>query len=133
MIIRLLTTASLATSFLLFGCASAPPKVEQEARQTLRGNCLTLFLDSRYQYVAMVNGRAAFALADDEKGQICGAANNHDIQDGMLINLPPIDRLEALALQRCEQSKPQYIKAPCRLYARGSEIVWKKSTSSGMK
>lgn len=120
-------------TILLFGCASAPPQVEQEARETLRDGCLALFLSSKYQYVAMVNGRAAFALANDPNGQICGAANNHDIQDGFLINLPPIDRLEALALQRCERAKPGHIQSPCRLYARGTEIVWKKSTSSGMK
>jgi hypothetical protein len=92
-----------------------------------------MFLDSRYQYVAMVNGRAAFALVDDPLGQVCAAANNHDIQDGIFINLPPIDRLEALALQRCEGAKPSQIKAPCRLFARGREIVWRKSTGSGLK
>ena len=117
----------------LYGCASAPPQVQQEASQTLRPQCLKMFLDSTYQYVAKVNGRAAFAIADDTKGQICGAANNHDLQDGVFINLPPIDRLEALAIERCEKARPSYIQAPCRLYARGSEIVWKKATSSGLK
>jgi hypothetical protein len=117
----------------LYGCASAPTGVQQEASQTLRGQCLALFLDSKYQYVAKVNGRAAFAIADDPQGQICGAANNHDLQDGLFINLAPIDRLEALAIKRCENGRPSYIQTPCRLYARGSEIVWKKATNSGLK
>jgi len=119
-------TAIVAFSMTLSGCASAPKQVAEEAARYLRQPCLSAFLDGRYQYVAMVNGRAAFALADDTNGQACGFANNHDVRDGLFINLPPVDRLEALALQRCESGKPNYIKAPCRLFARGAEIVWKK-------
>jgi hypothetical protein len=128
---KILTSVILLTT--LAGCASAPPNLEKEARQTLKGNCLTLFLNPSYQYISMVNGRTAFALADSPEGQICGAANNHDLQDGLFINLPPIDRLEALAIERCERAKSFNNKTPCKLYARGTTIVWGKSSSSGLK
>ena len=117
---------------LISGCA-APPEIQQEATRYLSKQCLDIFLSSNYQYVARVNGRAAFALAEQGSYQVCGAANNHDIQDGLLINLPPIDRLEALAIQRCEAAKPVNFTAPCKLFARGQEIVWKKSMDSGLK
>jgi hypothetical protein len=107
--------------------------VALEAERYLTGNCLNLFLDSRFQYIARVNGRTAFALAENGGSQICGAANNYDLQDGYFINLPPIDRLEAIAIKRCEAAKPAGFDAPCRIFARGQEIVWKKATSGGMK
>jgi hypothetical protein len=124
--------------FLLAGCA-ASQQVKDEASRHLRGNCLEMFLANgvgKYQYVAnSPTGRVAFALASDENGQSCGMATNMawDTTESVLFSMPNVDRMEALAIQRCEQKKPSSIKAVCRTFARGNEIVWGKSLNKGMQ
>lgn len=129
---------SVLTVLLITGCA-ASESVKQEAQLYLRGSCLELFLASspgKYQYVAnSPTGRAAFALASDGAGQSCGMATNMswDVADSLLISLPNVDKVEALAIQRCEKAKNAAIKAPCRTFARGDEIVWGKALKKGMQ
>lgn len=117
-------------TLLLFGCATTN---NDEAAKYLSGECLEAFQSFKYQYVASVNGRTAFAVAQKGANQVCGSATNFDIQDGYLINLPPIDRLEALAIKRCEANKPKDFDSPCILFARGKDIVYKKTLSDGLK
>lgn len=118
------------------GCA-ASPSVKREAEKYLSGACQELFLGGgigQYQYmVSMPMGRAAFALASDDGGQTCAMATNRDAVDGYFIAMPNVDKLEALAIQRCEKGKRASIKAPCRTFARGDEIVWGKSFNKGME
>lgn len=129
----------LIFSCLLFmGCA-ASPSVKREAERYLSGACQELFLGGgvgQYQYVVgLPTGRAAFALASDAGGQTCAMATNMswDVVDGYFISVPNVDKLEALAIQRCEKGKRSSIKAPCRTFARGDEIVWGKSFNKGME
>lgn len=125
--------AALIASLILTlsGCA-APAHVQKQASEILTGACLAMFLEQGpYKYQAAANmGRAAFAVAiDPTSGQmVCGKATNYygDVADGLFISLPPMDRLEAVAIKRCEQIKPSTLKAPCRLYAKGNDIVWGK-------
>jgi hypothetical protein len=125
-------------SIALYGCA-ASPQIQEQASKDLVGNCLQLFLNSGvggYQYVAnAATGRAAFALASDTGGQSCGMATNmsYDVSDSLFLSLPNVDRVEALAIQRCEQAKQPNIKSPCRTYARNNTIVWRNALSKGME
>jgi hypothetical protein len=140
MICKEFTMFKFATTIIsvisLLGCA-APPEVKLRATQDLRGACLALFLNPNvggYQYVSNAStGRSAFALASDAGGQSCGMATNmsSDISDSMFLSLPNVDRVEAVAIQRCEANKSPSIKAPCRTYARKNEIVW--GSGSGLK
>lgn len=131
----ILTLAILLTTY---GCA-APGHIQDRASRDLSGNCLTLFLNSGvggYQYVAnAITGRAAFALAVESGRQSCGMATNmsYDVADSLLLSLPNVDRLEALAIQRCEQAKGPNFSAPCRTYARNNTIVWGSALSKGME
>jgi hypothetical protein len=133
---RLLFMVPLA--IFVVGC-SAPAKVREEASTHLSGACLAMFLDNgigRYQYVANAGtGRAAFAFASDAGGQACGMATNMagDVTESAFFYLPPVERIEAVAIQRCEKFKPASIKAPCRVFARGNEIVWRKGLSKGLE
>jgi hypothetical protein len=125
--------AIIISAIGLWGCA-APPEIKARATQDLRGACLALFLNPNvggYQYVSNAStGRSAFALASDAGVQSCGMATNmsSDISDSMFLSLPNIDRVEAVAIQRCEAAKSSAIKAPCRTYARRNEIVWGSGT-----
>lgn len=128
----------ILVSMIVMGCA-ASESVRQEAQMYLKGACLDMFLASgpgKYQYVAnSPTGRAAFALASDGGLQSCGMATNMswDVADSLLISLPNVDKVEALAIQRCEKAKSASIKTPCRTFARGDQIVWGKATSKGMQ
>jgi hypothetical protein len=122
---------------LITGC-SAPTKVLDESSKVLRGNCLTLFLDSRmyqYQHVAQapLGGRAVMAVSDSAQGQYCAwSSNRHwDVQDQMLTPSVAWEKLEAVAIARCEEVKPSSVKEPCRIFSRNNTIVWgiKKPTS----
>lgn len=124
---------------LLLSSCVASQHVKDQATRYLSGDCLALFLDSGlggYQYVANApTGRAAFALASDPNGQSCGMATNmhYDIAENLFLSLPNVDRVEALAIQRCEQRKSTSINAPCRTFARNNEVVWRKALDDGMK
>lgn len=130
--------STLLVILLLTGCA-ASQQVKDEAARHLRGQCLEMFLASgvgQYQYVAnSPTGRVAFALASDSNGQSCGMATNMywDTTESVLFSMPNVDRMEALAIQRCEQKKSPAIKASCRTFARGNEIVWGKALNKGMQ
>lgn len=123
---------------VICGC-SAPQKVRDEASTHLKGKCLEMFLDSsvgKYQYVAnSPTGKVAFAYASDSGGFSCGMATNMawDTTDNLLFSMPNVDKMEALAIQRCEQQKPKSVKTMCRTFARGNDIVWGKFLNKGME
>jgi len=122
----------------LYGC-SAPQKVKDEATTLLKGNCLDMFLDAsvgKYQYVAnSPTGKVAFAYASDGGGFSCGMATNMawDTTDSLFFSMPNIDKMEALAIQRCERQKPTTVKSMCRTFARGNDIVWGKFLNKGLE
>lgn len=123
---------------VLTGCAT-PPDVKSKAQSILGdGKCFLIFTDDglhRYQHVAQM-ARAVFALAKDQAGQACGWASNRwgDVNDGVLISLPNYEKLETVAIARCEAAKQgTSVKSPCRIFARGNEVVWGNSAKIGME
>ena len=121
------------------GC-STPNHVKEEAERILKGECLNLFLNSSvgngYQYVAnFATGRAAFALAVDGNNQACGMATNMhwDTTDSILFSTPNLDRMEAIAINRCEKNKPANLQSSCRTFAKNNDIIWQKTIESGLK
>jgi len=130
----------VSVTVLISGCAwNAPPQVEQIARNFLKGNCLDLFLDPgsyKYQHLATnvvvkQSGGigAVFALSDGPAGQYCGYAtsNYKDIKESSLEVTAPLQKLEAVAIARCEATKTQNNKNPCKIFAINNDIVWKRT------
>ena len=115
--------------FLFLSACSAPQKVANEVSKFLRGDCLALFLDSgiyRYQHLSQAPaGRAVFALSDGASGQFCGYATNNykDVKESTFEILAPWDKLEVVAIARCEKVKPVGAN-PCKIFARNNKIVW---------
>lgn len=127
----------LIASTLVSGCV-APAAVRAQAETILIGQCRELFLAGGvgdYQHVANApTGVAAFALASDNGMQSCGYATNYKDQlESAWFSMPNADRMEAVAIARCEARKPASIKAPCRTFARNNEIVWEASLSRGLR
>lgn len=125
----------ILTIFLLSAC-TAPPKVTSEVFQFLTGNCRAMFLDTgafRYQHLSQaIGGRAVFALSDSSAGQFCGYATNNykDVKESSFEIQAPWDKLEVVAIARCESVKAKGAP-PCKVFARNNEVVWtfnKKST-----
>jgi hypothetical protein len=120
---------TIFTIFLLSAC-SAPPKVVSEISQFLTGNCRAIFLDDgafRYQHLShAIGGRAVFALSDSSVGQYCGYATNNykDVKESAFEIQAPWDKLEVVAIARCESVKPAGAP-PCKVFARNNEVVWK--------
>ena len=121
---------------VLISACSAPPKVTSEVSQFLSGNCRAMFLDSgafRYQHLSQaMGGRAVFALSDSTAGQFCGYATNNykDVKESSFEIQAPWDKLEVVAVARCESVKPANAP-PCKVFARNNDVVWtfsKKST-----
>ncbi len=125
--------ASITTLFILSGCA-APAAVQQQASTVLIGSCKELFLSSSfggYQHVAaQIGGKAVFALAIDEasKTQACGVGRSNTDAGRMTFGLAGSgvswEQLEAIAIARCETNKR--FSAPCTVFAKNNEIVWKQ-------
>ena len=111
---------------------SAPPKVTNEVSQFLTGDCLALFLDSglyRYQHLSqIIGGRAVFALSDGPSGQFCAYATNNykDVKEKHLKFLQFWEKLEVVAIARCEKIKPVGAM-PCKIFARNNQIVWNRN------
>jgi len=126
----------LICSVLAAGCA-APIKVRDEASLYLRGRCLEQFLDSgvhRYQHYAQSGtGQVVLALSDDGRGnQVCAQSSNNPNEVrgwGLLINTVTWDKLEIIAVARCESIRPASAP-PCRVFARNNDIVWKEVKKS---
>ena len=124
---------------MLSSC-SAPKLVAETANKDLSGTCRAIFLDSgyyRYQHVANApfGGRAVLALADDPQyGQFCAWARGGmgDIQDSAFDMAIAWEKIEFVAIARCETSKPEYVKAPCKIYARNNDIVWHDKNKTGL-
>lgn len=125
-------------SWIVAGC-TASPQLKLQAQSVLRGQCLDMFLNAvpgKYMYVAnSPTGSAAFALASDAGGQACGFATNMnaDTTDSLWFSKPGVDKMEAVAIARCEANKPLSVKAPCRTYAKKNKIIWENSLESGLK
>ena len=107
-----------------------PDRVKEEALQLLSGRCLELFLGG-YQSEMTVLG--VFVVATDNKTFSCEyatSATEGRVGDTVYQG----HRIEAIALQRCEKSKQKNgVDAPCRVFARRYEIVWRKTIERGLE
>ncbi len=139
--VKILATI-LAISSLLAGCA-APPQVVEQASKILLGECKELFLSQKnggYQHVAQIhaNGKAVFALAQENGSQKCGMARSgFDLPaQGKFFETPGNssgwEQLEVIAISRCEQQSSA-IKSSCKVFARNNEIVWGKRNENSYK
>jgi hypothetical protein len=131
--------ASLIAFVFFAGCA-APQKVMEESSKILKGNCLALFLNAdmyQYQHVAQapLGGRAVIAVSDSIRGQYCAwSSNRHwDVQDQMLTPSVAWEKLETVAIARCEAVKPDSVKEPCRIFSRNNDIVWNEKKPAGLE
>ena len=117
----------------LVSCA-APKQTVEQASKILTGECKALFLSERnggYQHVAQihVNGKAVFAIAQENGFQKCGMArSNFDLPtQGKFFETPGSsagwEQLEVIAISRCEQQST-IVKTSCKVFARNNEIVW---------
>ena len=92
----------------------------------------------KYQYVAQapirVGGPAVFALAVNGSTQYCGWSSPADEAARTGLLLPNSnEQIEVMAIARCEAVKPESVSAPCRVYARNNNIVWRSDASVGME
>lgn len=120
----------IATLLILNGCA-APPEVSAKATLVLKGSCLEMF-ESRFQRF-MANIRPPiFAVANDSSGQSCGMASMSDAHD-QFFTIGTTNKIEAIAIARCEAGKPMQLKAVCKVFARGNNIVWDQKEKIGLE
>ena len=127
----------LALSILMAGCAT-PHNIKERSSALLGPRCLSIFTNEsylQYQHVAQapLNPRPpVFAFAKDSGGEACGWAAPRDAQDEVF-SFGTTSKIEAIAIARCESAKPAGIKAPCKVFARGNEIVWDQKQSIGLE
>jgi len=116
----------------LFGCA-APTQVREKAATILGPHCYAYFTSSDffgYQRHAQTHGKLAMAYAQDYPGgpEACEGASLSQITDGYLTNKTTMEDVKNAAIAGCEKNKLNTgIKAPCKIFAVGNEIVWDKS------
>lgn len=75
-----------------------------------------------------------FAVASDAYGQACGmaAALDAQVEAFSLFGGATPDKIEAVALARCEAAKRQ-VKAPCKVFAIGNNIIWNEKKNINME
>lgn len=125
----------LFLSLIATGC-SAPLALKDEAAIHLQGSCLDMFLHPQYQTLAQSLGtQAAFALATDGKSHACAISlSSKDKIDKSLGVKKANEYYEALAIERCEEARIKIgLTAPCRIFARNNEIVWRKIINAGLQ
>ena len=115
---------------ILPGCAT-PPTVKEKASSILKTVCMEMF-DGRFQRFQLNIRPPIFALAVDGDGQACGMAAMIDAQDSFM-TMGTSQKIETIAIARCEAAKPASVKAPCKVFARGNEIVWDKKLNIGLE
>ena len=134
--------AALSAVVVLFasGCTTtAGPRALQIADSRLTGACRNLFLDGRmYQYQYMADGiitQSVFALADDNGTQSCGFATNAawDVKESPFELRADWEKLEAVAIARCEAAKPPSLRAPCKPFAHGNKVIWNDNRKVDME
>lgn len=117
---------------LMLGCA-APTQVREKAATILGPNCYAGFTNSAwdgYQRNAQDHGLVALAFAQDSPGgpEACEVASLLQLTDGYLTNKTTMEDVKNAAIAGCEKNKLNTgIKAPCKIFAIGNDIVWDKS------
>lgn len=130
----------VAVAISILSSCSAPKIVAETANKDLSSACRAIFLDSgyfRYQHVANapLGGRAVLALSDDPQyGQSCAWARGGmgDVQDSALDMAIAWEKIEFVAIARCEAAKPANVKTPCKVYSRNNKIVWRDTRQTGL-
>jgi len=129
----------LTASLSLVSC-STPQTAIDAADKYLKGSCKEMFLARGYaKYQSMASnpiGQSVMALAVDPKSgrQACGMAtnNNRDVKESQLDITTSWEKLDAVAISRCEAAKPPDLNASCRIFARKNDIVWSQNTKLGL-
>jgi|688.fasta_scaffold1014269_1 hypothetical protein len=122
----------LISIFLIIGC-TAPLLVREKAATVLGPHCYAFFTNSAwdgYQRNAQHHGKLALAYAQDYPGgpEACEGASLLQLTDGYLTNKTTMEDVKNAAIAGCEKNKLNTgIKAPCKIFAIGNEIVWDKS------
>jgi len=134
----------IALSMLfLTACSPTIPQSNLDAADKYLGpTCKALFLSNGlrgYQFwsqSALNSKQAVFALAIDPRtgAQSCGYATNHpnDVKENALEITTSWEKLDAVAIARCESARPAGLTSPCRVFARRNEIVWDKTGKIGL-
>lgn len=121
--------------FLVSGCA-APSQVREKAATILGPHCYAYFTSTDiiagYQRHAQTHGKLALAYAQDYPGgpEVCEGASMTQLTDGYFTNKTTMEDVKNAAIANCEKNKINYninVKAPCKIFAEGNEIVWDKS------
>jgi hypothetical protein len=114
----------LASTLLFVGCAATVPQSNLDAADRyLSGACKEMFLARGYaKYQSMASnplGQSVMALAVDSKTgkQSCGMATNNsrDVKESQLEITTSWEKLDTVAISRCEAAKPSDLNAPCLL------------------
>lgn len=118
---------------LIIGCA-APSHVKEKAATILGPRCYAYFTStdfiSGYQRHAQHHGQVALAYAQDYPGgpEACEGAILGALQDGYLSYTTTMEDTKNQAIAGCEKNKINTgIKAPCKIFSIGNDIVWEKS------
>ena len=78
--------------------------------------------------------RLGDAIDPKTGAQSCGYATNHpyDVKENALEITTTWEKLDAVAIARCESARPAGLTTPCRVFARRNEIVWGKAGKTGL-
>jgi len=123
---------------LMLGCA-APLHIREKAATVLGPRCYAAFTNTDYfgyqsyvKHAEVLNSSATVALAyaQDNSGgpEACGISIINELQDGYVTSTITTEDFKNHAIAKCEKNKQNTgIKAPCKIFALGNDIVWEKS------
>jgi hypothetical protein len=124
---------------LVIGCA-APAHIKEKAASILGPHCYAAFTNTDYfgyqsyvrhaEVLGAPSATVALAYAQDNPGgpEACGISIVNELQDGYLTSSITEEDFKNHAIAKCEKNKLNTsIKAACKIFALGNNIVWEKS------
>jgi hypothetical protein len=138
----------------LYSCGEVQTKDEISANQTKLSYIFHVASRCYYEYInnyQRINGYpyknrdfdTAFAFASDtsfngSEFHFCGFASPLDVKNGYIVSDAPFDDIANVAIARCEANKEEVeksitFKAPCKILARGTSIVWEQFEDIGLQ
>jgi hypothetical protein len=122
--------------FFLIGCGATAQK-KKEVSSTLGPDCYALFTAGGPNTYGACNFNlvdnsktCAFAYATDGQREACSWVSVVALRDDFCLVdcLPTQTELEAAAIARCEtNAKARNVQAPCKIFAKGYDIVYEKN------